>query len=287
MGGLFDFIDEWFRGIMIEGILSNFASMFDDLNIRVNEIASQVGETPAGWNASIFDMVRNISETVIIPIAGIILTFIMCYELIQMILEKNNMADFDTFNIYKWVFKTFCDVLILTNTFDIVVGVFEIAQHVINNSANVIIGNLDVEIALADLESQLEDMTRGSLVMFYIESGLLQLAIRVISICVFLIIYGRMIEIYLSISLAPIPLATIVNREWGNMGNSYLKSLFALAFQGFLIMVCVAIYAALLSSITIADDVRSAAWGTAAYTILLAFTLFRTSGLAKSLFNSG
>jgi len=287
MGGLFDFIDEWFRGIMIEGILSNFASMFDDLNIRVNEIASQVGETPASWNASIFDMVRNISETVIIPIADIILTFIMCYELIQMILEKNNMADFDTFNIYKWVFQTFCAVLILTNTFDIVVGVFEIAQHVINNSADVIIGNLDVEIALADLESQLEDMTRGSLVMFYIESGLLQLAIRVISICVFLIIYGRMIEIYLSISLAPIPLATIVNREWGNMGNAYLKSLFALAFQGFLIMVCVAIYAALLSSITIADDVRSAAWGTAGYTILLAFTLFRTSGLAKSLFNSG
>ncbi|MCL2853279.1 MAG: CD0415/CD1112 family protein [Defluviitaleaceae bacterium] len=282
-----DFIDEWFRELMIDGIVSNFTSMFDDLNVRVNDIASQVGETPSGWNSSIFNMVRTISETVIIPIAGVILTFILCYELIQMILEKNNMAEFDTFNIYKWVFKTFCAVLILTNTFDIVVGVFEIAQHVVNSSAGVIVGSLDVDIAIADLEEQLEDMGTGALVQFYIESSILQLAIRVISICVFLIIYGRMIEIYLTISLAPIPLATLVNREWGNTGNSYLKSLFALAFQGFLIMVCVAIYAVLLSTITTADSVHAAAWGTVSYTILLAFTLFRTSGLAKSIFGSG
>jgi len=284
MLGLRDFIDEWFRELMIDGIVSNFTSMFDDLNVRVNDIASQVGETPSGWNSSIFDMVRTISETVIIPIAGVILTFILCYELIQMILEKNNMAEFDTFNIYKWVFKTFCAVLILTNTFDIVVGVFEIAQHVVNSSAGLIVGSLDVDIAIADLEEQLEDMGTGALVQFYIESSILQLVIRVISICVFLIIYGRMIEIYLTISLAPIPLATMVNREWGNMGNSYLKSLFALAFQGFLIMVCVAIYAVLLSTITTADSVHAAAWSTVAYTILLAFTLFRTSGLSKSIF---
>ena len=241
MFGLFDFIDEWFRGMLTDGITSNFTRMFDGLNTRVNDIAAQVGETPAGWNAGIFGMVRTISETVIIPIAGVIMTFILCYELIQMILEKNNMAEFDTFNLYKWVFKTFCAVLILTNTFDIVMGVFALAQNVVNGSAGIIVGSLDADVALTDLEAQLEAMSTGALIQFYLESSLLQLAMQAISICVFLIIYGRMIEIYLTISVAPIPFSTMVNREWGNMGNNYLKSLFALAFQGFLIMVCVAI----------------------------------------------
>ena len=286
MFGLFDFISDWLREIMIEGIMNNFTRMFDDLNTRVNEISGQVGASPAEWNTSIFNMIRTISETVIIPIAGIILTFILCYELIQMILEKNNMAEFDTFNIYKWVFKAFCGVLILTHTFDIVMGVFHVAQHVVNSSAGLIIGNLDIDMALYDLENQLNDMTTGALVQFFLESSLLQLGIRAISICVFLIIYGRMIEIYLTISVAPIPFATMANREWGNIGNSYLKSLFALGFQGFLIMICIAIYAVLIQGIVIADNVHAAAWGTMGYTFLLCLTLMRTGALSKSLFGT-
>ena len=287
MFGLIDFIDEWIREKLIEGITDNFTRMFEGLNTRVNTIASQVGETPAGWNASIFDMVRNISEAVIIPIAGVILTFILCYELIQMILERNNLVEFELSKLYTWIFKTFCAVLILTNTFDIVMGVFTIAQHVVNESSGIIVGSLDIDVALTDLEAQLGDMSTGGLIQVFLESSILQLAMRVISICVFLIIYGRMIEIYLTISVAPIPFSTFVNKEWGNVGNSYLKSLFALGFQGFLIMVCVAIYAALLTTIPVADDIHSAMWATAGYTLLLAMTLFRSGSLARSLLGSG
>jgi len=261
--------------------------MFDELNVRVGEIAGQVGETPQGWNANIFNMIQILSETVIVPIAGMILTFILCYELITMIIEKNNMHDFDTFIIFKWIFKTFCGVLILTNTFDLVMFVFGIAQNAINNSTGVIIGNVDMNLALAELETQLETLSTGALLALYFESMILSLAMSIISICVFLIIYGRMIEIYLTISVAPIPFSTMINREWGNVGNSYLKSLVALAFQGFLIMVCVAIYAALLQGIAFSDNVRAAVWGAAGYTLLLAMILFKSGSMSKAIFGAG
>jgi hypothetical protein len=286
MFGLFDSIAEWFRGILIEGIISNFTGLFDEVNTKVGEIATQVGQTPAGWNAGVFALIRTLSETVIIPIAGIILTFVLCYELITMVIEKNNMHDFDTFQIYKWIFKTFVAVFILTHTFDIVMGIFELAQHVVNQSAGVIGGSLDMNLALTDLETQLEAMNTGELIGLYMESALLGLAMKAISLCVFIIIYGRMLEIYLTCSIAPIPFSTMVNREWGNIGNSYLKSLFALAFQAFLIMVCVAIYAVLLQTITASPNIHAAIWGCAGYTVLLCFTLFKTGSLAKSIFGA-
>jgi hypothetical protein len=284
MFGLFDSIAEWFRGILIDGIMSNFADMFGELNTRVGEIAGQVGQTPQGWNPAIFNLIRTLSETVVIPVAGVILTFILCYELITMIIEKNNMHDFDTFIIFKWIFKTFVAVFILTNTFDIVMFVFGVAQNVVNNSAGIIGGSLDVTLALADLEAQLEAMGTGALIGFFLQSMILGLAMNIISLCVFLIIYGRMIEIYLTISVAPIPMSTMVNREWGNMGTSYLKALFALAFQGFLIMVCVAIYAALLGGIVSSPNIHTAVWGTVGYTVLLCMILFKTGSMSKEIF---
>jgi len=286
MFGLFDAIANWFRGILIDGILSNFYDMFSELNTRVGDIAGQVGETPQGWNPAIFDLIRTISETVILPVAGIILTFILTYELITMVIEKNNMNDFETFIIFKWIFKTFCAVFILTNTFDIVMFVFGIAQNVVNESAGIIGNSLDVGVSMTELEAQLEAMSTGALIGFYFQSMLLSLAMDVLSLCIFLIIYGRMIEIYLTISVAPIPLSTLVNREWGNIGNSYLKALFALAFQGFLIMICVAIYAALLGSIVTSPNIHAAVWGTIGYTILLAMILFKTGSMSKSLFSA-
>ena len=286
MFGLIESITEWFRSLFIEGIISNFTGMYDEVNSKVAEIASQVGQTPQGWNAGIFNLIRTLSETVIIPIAGMILTFVLCYELIQLIIEKNNMADFDTFNIFKWIFKTFVATYILTNTFNIVMGVFGLAQRVVNGSAGIIGNSLDIDLALNNLETQLEAMGTGELIGLFLESSILGLAMKAISLCVFIIIYGRMIEIYLTCSVAPIPLATMVNREWGSMGNNYLKSLFALAFQGFLIMVCVAIYAVLLQSITASDNIHAAIWGCAGYTVLLCFTLFKTGSLAKSIFGA-
>jgi hypothetical protein len=283
MFGLFDSIAEWFRGILVDGIMANFTGMFDEVNKKVGEIATNVGQTPEGWNPGIFSLVKTLSETVIIPVAGMILTFVLCYELITMVIEKNNMAEFDTFNIFKWIFKTFVATYILTHTFDIVMFVFGLAQHAVNGSAGIVGNHLDMDLALVDLAQQLKAMEIGELIGLYLESAILSLAMKAISLCVFLIIYGRMIEIYLTCSIAPIPFSTMINREWGNVGNSYLKSLFAIAFQGFLIMVCVAIYAVLLQGITSSTNIHSAIWGCAGYTLLLCITLFKTSSLSKSL----
>ncbi len=286
MTSITDAITEWLQGLLIDGITSNFTRMFDSVNAEVGNISAQVGQTPQGWNPGVFSMIQTLSETVIIPIAGMILTFILCYELIHMVIERNNMNDFDTFIIYKWIFKTFVAVYILTHTFDIVMGVFALAQHVVNGSAGVIGGSLDMNLALTDLATQLDAMGTGELIGLYIESSVLRLAMQAISLCVFIIIYGRMIEIYLTVSVAPIPFSTMINREWSGIGNGYLKSLFALAFQGFLIMVCVAIYAVLLQTITAAASVHLAIWACAGYTLLLCFTLFKTGSLSKSIFNA-
>jgi hypothetical protein len=286
MSGLLDSIAGWLRELLISGITSNFEGMFDEVNTKVGEIAGQVGQTPEGWNAGIFSLVKTLSETVVIPVAGMILTFILCYELIHMIMEKNNMAEFELFNIYKWIAKTFCATYILTHTFDIVMFIFGLAQSVVNGAAGIIGSSLDVNMALTDLAAQLEAMGTGELIGLYIESAILSLAMKAISLCVFIIVYGRMIEIYLTISVAPIPLSTMINREWGNVGNSYLKALFALAFQGFLIMVCVAIYAVLLQSITAAGSIHAAVWGCVGYTVLLVLILFKSGSISKSVFSA-
>ena len=286
MFGLFDAIADWFKGLLIDGIMSNFTRMFDEVNTQIGEIAVNVGQTPAGWNAGIFNLIRTLSNTVIIPIAGMILTFILTYELITMVIEKNNMNDFETFVIFKWIFKTFVAVFILTNTFDIVMGVFGLAQNVVNGSAGIIQGSLNMNLALATLEDTLSTMGFGALLGLWLQSSILSLAMGIMSICIFIIIYGRMIEIYLTVSIAPIPFSTMINREWGQIGNSYLKALFALAFQGFLIIVCVAIYAILLQQAAMSTNVHAAIWSCAGYTVLLCFTLFKTGSMSKSIFGA-
>ena len=286
--GLLDQIIEWFRELLIEGIMSNFAGMFDEVNQKAGEIASQVGQTPDAFDPGVFAMIRNLSDTAIIPIAGMILTFVLTYELIHMIIDRNTLHDFEPEKLYIWFFKSFCAVYILTHTFDIVMGVFGLAQQVVNTSAGVIQGSLNVGSghALADLRTLLEPMGVFELIGLWLEVFVVDLCMLVMGICVFIIIYGRMIEIYLTVSIAPIPLATMANREWGQIGQNYLKSLFALAFQGFLIMVCVAIYAVLILNIPSADSAHGAIWGAAGYTVLLCFTLFKTGSLSKSLFGT-
>jgi len=273
---------------LIDGIMARFVGLYDTINAEVNNIAGNVGQTPGEFNPGVFAMIQTLSETAIIPVAGMILTFVLCYELIQMIIEKNNMVEFDTFNLYKWIFKTFCAVFILTNTFSIVMGVFALAQQVINASAGAITGSIEVnaDAALATLEAQLQTMGIWELLGLWLETWLINICLWALTICIFVIIYGRMIEIYLVVAVAPIPLSTMVNREYGQIGSNYLKSLFALAFQGFLIMVCVAIYAALVQNIPTATNIHAAIWGTVGYTVLLCFALFKTSSLSKSLFSA-
>lgn len=288
MDFLWNKVTEWLKEMLIGSVMGNLTGLFDSVNEQVSEIATTVGTTPQGWNASVFSMIQTLSETVIVPIAGIILTFVMTYELIQMIIDRNNMHDFETFLFFKWVFKTFVAVMIVTNTWNIVMAVFDVAQHVVNNAAGVIVSNTDMDLSsvVGNMEARLMEMEIGPLLSLWFQSLLLGLLSWVLTICIFVIVYGRMIEIYLVTSIAPIPMATMSNREWGQMGQNHLRSLFALGFQAFLIIICVAVYAVLVQTISADADVIKAIWTCVGYTVLLCFTLFKTSSMAKSVFNA-
>lgn len=282
-------IAEWLKEILVGGIVSNLSGMFDSVNSQVGEIAGQVGATPQAWNGTIYNMVRTLSDNVIIPIAGVILTFVMTLELIQMVSDKNNMhGDVDTWMFFKWIFKTACAVLIVTNTWNIVMGVFDVGQSVVNSAAGVIVSDasIDINTVVVDLEERLMEMDIGPLFGLWFQSLFVGICTWALTICIFIITYGRMIEIYLVTSVAPIPMATMVSKESGNMGQNYLRSLFALAFQAFLIIVCVAIYAALVRNIAVDTDISYAIWTCMGYTVLLCFTLFKTGSMAKSIFSA-
>lgn len=283
---ILDWLEEWFKGVLIDGITSNLTGLFDTVNTKVGEIAADVGATPQGWNSGVFNMLRNLSETVIVPIAGAILALIMCYELIQLIAERNNMHDMDSWMLFRWVFKSAAAIILVSNTWNIVMAVFDITQSVVNQSAGVIIGNtsIDITTVVTDLDTRLSAMDIGGLLGLWFQSLFVGLTMNILSICIMLVVYGRMIEIYLVTSLGPIPLATIGNSEWRGMGQGYLKSLFALGFQAFLIMVVTGIYAVLVQSIALSADVSGAIWGCMGYTVLLCFCLFKTGSIAKAVF---
>lgn len=288
MNQLWAKITDWLKEILIDGITSNLSGMFDSTNQKIGEIAGNVGTTPQAWNGGVFAMIQNLSETVIVPIAGLILAFVMTLELIQLITEKNNLHDLDTWMFFKWAFKSAAAVLIVTNTWNIVMGVFDVAQNVVSRSAGVIVGNTDLDISsvINGLEQRLDNMEIGELFGLWFQSLFVGITMHAITICVFLVTYGRMIEIYLVTSVAPIPMATMMSKEAGNMGQNYLRSLFALGFQAFLIIVCVAIYAVLVQTIAISSDLSMAMWTCMGYTVLLCFSLFKTSSLARSVFNA-
>ena len=288
MDRLWASITDWLKEVLVNGITSNLSGMFDSTNQRIGEIAGQVGTTPQAWNGNIFTMIQNLSETVIVPIAGLILAFVMTLELIQLITEKNNMHDLDTWIFFKWAFKSAAAVLIVTNTWNIVMGVFAVAQNVVNSASGVIVGDtsIDISTAVSDLESRLESMELGELFGLWFQSLFLGITMHAITICVFLVTYGRMIEIYLVTSIAPIPMAAMMSKEAGGMGQNYLRSLFALGFQAFLIIVCVAIYAVLVQNISVNGDLSTAIWTCLGYTVLLCFSLFKTGSLAKSIFSA-
>ena len=288
MDFLWDKITEWLKEMLVSGVISNLTGLFDATNQKVGEIAGQVAMTPQAWNASVFGMIQNLSNSVIVPIAGAILAFVMTLELIQLITDKNNLNDVDTWMFFKWAFKSAAAVLIVTNTWNIVMGVFDAAQSVVGSASGIISGDTSIDISsvMTDLETTLMAMEIGPLLGLWFQSLFAGICTWAIAICIFIITYGRMIEIYLVTSLAPIPMATMMGKEWGGMGQNYLRALFALGFQAFLIIVCVAIYAVLVQSISISADVSSAIWTCMGYTVLLCFCLFKTSSLAKSIFNA-
>jgi len=287
MGILTDWLTDWLKEILIEGIMGNLTGLFDTVNTRVGEIAVQAGTTPAAWNAGVFSLIRQLSETVILPIAGLVLTFVATYELIQLLIEKNNLHDLDYWIFFKWIFKTACAILVLSNTFNIVNAVFDVSQSVIARAGGVIQGSTDITPTMLDnLEATLETMGIGSLLGLFMQSLLIHVTMWALNIIIFVIVYGRMLEIYMMTSLAPIPVATLANREVGSMGQNYLKSLFAVGFQGLLILLCVGIYAVLVQSIATTGDPIGAIWSCVGYTVLLAFMLFKTGSIAKSIFSA-
>lgn len=287
MDSILQQITDWLKEMLVSAIMGNLSGMFESVNNQVGEIATSVGMTPANFSPGVFAMVRNISESVIIPIAGLILTFIACYELIQMIIDHNNLANFETWIFFKWVFKTFMAVTIITNCFNITMAVFDVAQQVISGAGGIISGSTAIDdAALQGMQQTIEAMDLGALLGLYLQSFVVQTTMWVLGILIFVIVYGRMIEIYLMVSLAPIPFSTFGNREQSQVGQNYLRSLFAIGFQGFLILVCVGIYAVLIQSVAFSQDVIASLWGVVGYTVLLCFTLFKTGGLAKSVLNA-
>lgn len=287
MQSILEQITDWLKSMIISGIMGNLSGMFDSVNQQVGQIAGDVGTTPANFSPAVFSMIRNISESVILPIAGMVLTFIACYELIQMLIEHNNLANFETWTFFKWVFKTFLAVTLISNTFNITMAVFDVAQQVISRSGGLISGSTSVSDAtLTAMQATLEGMDLGPLLGLYLQTFVVQVTMLALSAIIFVIVYGRMVEIYLMVSLAPIPFATFGNHEQSHTGQNYLRSLFALGFQGFLIMICVGIYAVLIQNLSFSDNIISSIWGVMGYTVLLAFTLFKTGSLAKSVFEA-
>lgn len=281
-------ITEWLKEIMIGGIMGNLHGLFDNVNQQVSGIAGQVGTTPQAWNSGVYSMIRSLSDNVILPIAGVILAIVMTMELLQLVLEKNNLQSFETWIFFKWIFKTFCAVLIVTNTWDIIMGIFDAAQSVVGSAAGLISADTAIEMTqvMGDLEARLREMEIGPLLGLWFQTLFVGVTLQALSICIFVIVYGRMVEIYVVTSLAPIPMATMMNHSWGQMGQNYLRSLFALGFQAFLIIVCVAIYAVLVHTIAVGTDVVAAIWTCIGYTVLLCFSLFKSGGVAKQIFGA-
>ena len=286
MDFLWDAITGWLKDILVSGIMSNLSGMFDSVNEKVGDIATQVGMTPQAWNGSIFNMIQRLSQNVVLPVAGVILAFVMTLELVQILMDKNNFHDIETVVFFRWIFKTACAILIVTNTWNIVMGIFDVAQGVVNQASGIIVGDTSIDLAtgMPDMETRLREMDIGPLLGLWVQSLIVGITMWALTICIFIITYGRMLEIYLVTSMAPIPMAAMLGKEWGGMGQNYLKSLFALGFQAFLIMVCVAIYAVLVQGIAVSTDISAAIWTCMGYTVLLCFTLFKTGSLSKNLF---
>ena len=288
MNTIIERITEAIKEILIGMIQNGLEGMFVEVNDKVGTIASQVGQTPQGWNTGVFNLIQNLSQTVIMPIAGLIITFVLCYELITMVTQKNNFHEFETYNIFLWIFKAYVAIYLVTNTFNITMAVFDVGQRIVNGAAGVISGStaVDASAAIATLTESLEEMEIGELFLLAMETLLISLTMSILSVIITVIMYGRMIEIYLYTSVAPIPFATMTNKEWGNIGNNYLKGLFALACQGFFMLVCVGIYSVLVNAMTISTNLHGAMFSVAAYTVVLAFSLFKTGSLSKSIFNA-
>ncbi|HER7639998.1 TPA: hypothetical protein VMF81_001809 [Streptococcus pyogenes] len=260
--------------------------MFLDINDKVGAIATDVGKTPMGWNGQVFSFIKSINDSVIIPIAGLIITAVLCIELINMVMQKNNMHDTDTFEFFKYIIKMWIAVWLVSHAFQFSMAVFDVAQHMVNKAAGVI--NTSAVISgdqIVTMVEGLKDKGLGELVMILFETSLIKVAIQVISIVIMLVVYGRMFEIYVYSSVSAIPFATMGNKEWGQIGTNYIKGLFAIGLQGLFLMVCLGIYAVLVKTIQI-TDIHTSTFTILGYAVLLGLMMLKSGTLAKSVLNA-
>ena len=288
MEKLLEAITEKLQEFFINAIETNLNTMFNDVNTKVGAIAGEVGKTPQGWNGSVFGMIRNLSDNVILPIAGIILTYVLCYELIHMVMQKNHGNNMEFWEFFVYFVKMWIAVWIMSHTFDLTMAVFDVGQSIVASASGVIGGStaIDASGVIDTLKNTMQTMEISELFLLMVETWIVGFGMKLLSVLITVILYGRMIEIYCVCSVAPIPFATLTNREWGSIGTNYLKGLFALAFQGFFIMVCVGIYAVLISSMDVSGDVHMALFSVMAYTVILCFSLFHTATVSRSIFNA-
>ena len=277
MQSIIDAIEQWLKDFLIGAITGNLSSMFSDVNSKVATIATEVGKTPESWNSSVFSIILTLSKNVVVPIAGLVIAAVLTYELISMIIEKNNMHDIDTFMFFKWAFKSAAAAIIVNHTFDFIMAVFQ----VIDTNASI-----DISSAIANITTELQATGLGDLFALMLETWVVSFAMKAMGLIITVILYGRMIEIYIYASVGPLPFATFMNREWGNIGTNYVRGLAALGLQGFLIMICVGIYAVLVNALSLGGDLQASIWSCAAYTVLLCFSLFKTGSVAKSILNA-
>ena len=286
MFGIFDKIEEFFKDILLGGIQANLESMFLDINDKVGAIATDVGKTPMGWNGQVFSFIKSINDSVVIPIAGLIITAVLCIELINIVMQKNNMHDTDTFEFFKYIIKMWIAVWLVSHAFEFSMAVFDVAQHMVNKAAGVI--NTSAVISgdqIVKMVDGLKDKGLGELVMILFETSLIKIAIQGISIVIMLVVYGRMFEIYVYSSVSAIPFATMGNKEWGQIGINYIKGLFAIGLQGLFLMVCLGIYTVLVKTIQI-TDIHTSTMTILGYAVLLGLMMLKSGTLAKSVLNA-
>ena len=286
MFGIFDKIEEFFKELLLGGIQANLESMFIDINDKVGAVATDIGKTPMGWNSEVFNFIKSINDSVIIPIAGLIITAVLCIELINMVMQKNNMHDTDTFEFFKYIIKMFIAVYLASHAFEFSMAVFDVAQNLVNKAAGVITTSATVSgdqiVAMVDT---LKEKDVGALIMILVETSLVRIAIQCISLTITLIVYGRMFEIYVYSSVSSIPFATMGNKEWGQIGTNYIKGLFALGLQGLFLMVCLGIYTVLIRTVQI-TDIHASLFSILGYALLLGLMMFKSGTVAKSIMNT-
>lgn len=301
-------IEEFFTNVLAGASSSAIDSA---LNLFKNGLNSDsiVGDalttTPNAYEGGdIFLIIDNICDNIVAPIGGMILVIILLYELISVVIGGNNFREFDTSIFFKWIFKCLCGVILISHTSDIIIGVFSMGSGITKDALELAVTGdvITEEIATiaGDIQTMLTTQCEGEwgiLVTFLLFSLIMWIAVVASLVIVMLVIISRMIEAFMYISIAPIPMSTFMNKEWGTIGNNWLRNLLAIAFQGVFIVVAIALFQTMFTvtlqgmlEVDLTDGASIDLYFNMilciVWAIALCFTVFRSSSVSKSVFNA-